>query len=127
MDVSPLYLSGTKGEWLPRTMFFTANGTTRTLLYHLVGGISRRFAFFVSPFPNPTTEVEVTFSRLQEAIRKDTERLCAVLTARFHVALHPARCSFVTQMVTVTNAVAILRRSNVTCTCPVPVWPPAIR
>ena len=70
-------------------------------------GIYPRFAFFVSPFPDPTTEVEVTFNRLQEALRKDVERLYAVLTPRFHVALHPAKYSTVEQMITVTKAVAI--------------------
>jgi len=108
MHVSPLYLSVTSGEWPPRTFSFTANGTTRTLLYYLVDGIYPRFAFFVSPFPDPTTEVEFTFNRLQEALRKDKERLYAVLTAHFHVALHPARYASVAQMVTVTKAVAIL-------------------
>jgi len=33
MHVSPLYLSITNGEWPPRTFSFTANDTTRTLLY----------------------------------------------------------------------------------------------
>jgi len=69
-----------------------------------VDGIYPRFAFFVSPFPDPTTEVEVTFNRLEEALRKDVERLYAVLTARFHVALHPAKYSTVA-----------------------PVWPPAVK
>jgi len=108
MHVSPLYLSVTNGEWPPRTFSFPANGTTRTLLYYLVDGFYPRFAGFVSPFLNPTTEVEMTFNRLQEALRKDVERLYAVLTARFHVALHPARYASVAQMVTVTKAVASL-------------------
>jgi len=71
-------------------------------LYFLVDGIYPRFAFFASPFPNPTTEVEMTFNRLQEALRKDVERLYAVLTARFHVALHPARYASMAQMATIT-------------------------
>jgi len=108
MHVSSLYLSVTNGEWPPRTFSYTANGTTRTLLYYLVDGIYTRFEFFVSPFPDLTTEVEVTFNRLQEALRKDVERLYAVLTARFHMAMHPAKYSTVEQMVTVTKAVAIL-------------------
>jgi len=108
MHTSPLYLSVTNGEWPPRTFSFTANGTTLTLLYYLVDGIYPRFAFFVSPFPDPTTEVEVTFNRLQEALRKDVERLYAVLPARFDVALHPARYASVAQMVTVIKAVVIL-------------------
>jgi len=73
-----------------------------------VDGVYLRLAFFVSPFPNPTTEVEVTFNRLQEALRKDVERLYAVRTARFHVALQPAKCSTIEEMVTITKAVAIL-------------------
>jgi len=108
LHVSPIYLSVTKGEWPPRTFSYTAKGTTPTLLYYLVDGIDPRIAFFVSPFPDPTTEVEVTFNRLQEAMREDVERLYAVLTARFHVAFHPAKYSTVEQMVTVTKAVAIL-------------------
>jgi len=108
MYVSPLYLSVSNGEWAPRTFLFTAYGTTPTLLYYLVDDIYPRFAFPVSPFPNPKTEVEMTFNRLQEALRKDVERLYAVRTARFHVALHPARYASVAQMVTITKAVAIL-------------------
>jgi len=104
----PFYLSVTKGQWPPRTFSHTANGTTRTLLYYLVDGIYPRFAFFVSPFPDPTSEGEVTFNRLQEALRKEVERLYVVLPARFHVALHPAKYATVEQMVTVTQAVAIL-------------------
>ena len=64
-----------KGNGRPVRFFFTANGTTRTLLYYFVDGIHPRFAFFVSPFPDPTTEVEVTFIRLQEALRRDARRL----------------------------------------------------
>jgi len=100
MHASPLYLSVTGGEWPPRTYSHTANGTTRTLLYYLVDGSFPPFAIFVSPFSDPTTEVETTFSRLQEALRKDVERLYAVLTARFHIALHPARYANVESMVT---------------------------
>jgi len=108
MHVSPLYVSVTNRDWPPRKFSFPASGTTRTLLYYLVDGIYPRTAFCVSPFPNPTTEVEVTFNRLQEALRKHVQRLYAVLKARFHVALHPARYASVAQMVTVTKAVAIL-------------------
>ena len=98
----------TGGEWPPRTLSFTANRTTRTLLYYLVAGIYPPFAFFVSPFPDSTTVVETTFNRLQEALIKDLERLYAVLTARFHCALHTARHVTVESMVTVAKAVAIL-------------------
>jgi len=76
MHVSLLYLRVTNGEWPPRIYSFTANGPTRTLLYYLVDGIYHQFAFLVSPFPNPTTEVELTFNRLQDALRKDVARCC---------------------------------------------------
>jgi len=109
MHVSPLYVPVTNGDWPPRKFSFPASGTTRTLLYYLVDGIYPRISFCVFPFPNPTTEVEVTFNRLQEALRRHVERLYAVLKARFHVDLHPARYASVAQMVTVTKAVAILR------------------
>ena len=107
MLVFPLYFSVTHGEWPLCTYSFTANGTNRTLLYYLVDGIYRRFAFFVSPFQNATREVELTFNRLQEAPRKDAERLYAVLTAGFDIVLHPAKFASVAEMVTVTKAVAI--------------------
>jgi len=71
MHVSPLYLSVTNGEWPPRTFSYTAIGTTRTLLYYLVDGIYPRFAFFVSPFLNPTTE-EQPFSKKIRTPREHT-------------------------------------------------------
>jgi len=108
MHASHLYLSVMEGEWPPRTSSYTANGTTRTLLYYLVDRIYPPFAFFVSLFPDPTTEVETSFNRLQEALRKDVERLYAVLTARFHIDLNPARHVTVESMVIVAKAVAIL-------------------
>jgi len=91
MHASPLYLSVTGGEWPPRTFSYTANGTTRTLLYYLVDGIFPPFAYFLSPFSDPTTEIETTINRLQEALSRDVARPHAVLTVRFHNALHPAR------------------------------------
>jgi len=108
MHASPLYFSVTGEEWPPRTFSYTANGTTRTLLYYLFDGNYPPFACFVSSLPDPTTEVETTFNRLQEALRKDVEWLYAVLTARFHIALHPARHVAVESNVTVAKAVAIL-------------------
>jgi len=108
MHASPLYLSVTGGKWLPRTFSYKANGTTRTFLYSLVDGIYPLSAFFVSPFPDPTTGVETTFNRLKEPFRKDVERLYAVLTARFHIAVHSARHVSVESMVTFAKAVAIL-------------------
>jgi len=108
IHVSPLYLYVTIGEWPPRTCSVTVKCTTSTLLYYLVDCKYSRFAFFVSRFPNPTAKVELNSNRPQEAVRKNVERLYALLTARFHVSLHPKNYSTVAQMVTVTRAVAIV-------------------
>jgi len=105
---SPMYMDVITGKWPPREFSFTVNGNTRTLLYYLVDGIYPRFAFFVAPFPNPQTLEQRTFNRLQEALRKDVERLFGILTARFHVMLHPCRMWTVPQMVLTTQTVAIL-------------------
>jgi len=92
VNQSPLYLDGTAGRWPPREVPFSINETSRTLPYYLVDGIYPRYAFLVSPHPIPLTYEANTFNCLQEAIRKDVERLFGVLTKRFHVALHPGRC-----------------------------------
>jgi len=105
---SPLYMDVITGKWPPRDFPFTVNGNTRTLLYYLVDGIYPRFAFFVAPYPNPQTREQRTFNRLQEALRKDVERLFGILTARFHIMLHPCRYWSVPRMVLTTQTVAIL-------------------
>jgi len=99
---SPMYMDVVTWEWPPRDFSFTVNGNTRTLLYYLVDGIYPRFAFFVAPYPNPQTPEQRTFNRLQEALRKDVERLFGILTARFHVMLHPSRMWSVPRMVLTT-------------------------
>jgi len=100
MQQSPLYLDVTGGRWPPRGTPCTINGRTRTLPYYLVDGIYPRYTFLMSPHPKPSSEEQKTFKRLQEAIRKDVERLFGVLMKRFHVALHPGRYRSVSQLVT---------------------------
>ena len=102
----PMYMDVITGKWPPRS--FTVNGNTRTLLYYLVDGIYPRFPFFVAPYPNPQTLEQRIFNRLQEAVRKDVELLFGILTARFHVMLHPCFMWTVPQMVLTTQTVAIL-------------------
>jgi len=84
------------------------NGHTRMLPFYLVDGIYPRFAFLISPDPEPSTEEQTTFDRLQAANRKDVERLFGVLMKRFHVALHPGRYRSVLQLVTTYKAICIL-------------------
>lgn len=108
MQQSPLYHAVIAGDWPPRSSAFTVNGNLRTLPYYLVDGIYPHYAFFICSYANPNTEKRKTFNRLQEAIRKDVERLYAVSTARFHIAMHPARCARVTTICAAAKAVAIL-------------------
>ncbi|KAK1866663.1 hypothetical protein I4F81_009179 [Pyropia yezoensis] len=108
MQQSPLYHDITAGLWPPRDRPFTANGVTRTLLYYLTDKIYPNYAFFVQAYANPDTEKKRIFNRLQEALRKDVERVSAVLTARWHIALHPARYATVARITVVAKAVAIL-------------------
>jgi len=119
MQQSPLYLDVTGGRWPPRGTPFTINGRTRTLPFYRVDGIYPRYAFLMSPHPKPSTGEQTTFNRLQEAIRKDVERLFGVLMKRFQVTLHPGRYRSVSQLETTYKAICILhnmcvesRRSN---------------
>jgi len=106
---SPMYMDVVTGKWPQRDFSVTVNGNTRTLLYYLVEEIHPRFAFFVAPYPNPQTPEQRTFNSLQEALRKDVERLFGNLTARFHVMLHPCRIWTMPLMLLKTQTVAILR------------------
>jgi len=101
-----MYMDVVTGKWPPRDFSFTVNGNTRTMLYYLVDGTYPRFAFFLAPYPNPQTPEQRTFNRLQEALRKDVERLFGILTARFHVMLHACRMWTVPRMVLTTQTVA---------------------
>jgi len=78
MQQSPLYLDVTGGRWPPRGTPFNINGRTRTLPYYPVDGIYPRYAFLMSPHPKTSTKEQTTCNRLQEAIRKDMERLFGV-------------------------------------------------
>jgi len=108
LNQSPLYVGVTAGRWPPQGVTFSVNGITRTLRYYLVDGIYPRYAFLVSPHPMPMTEEAKTFNRLQEAIRKEVERLFSVRTKRFHIALHPGRYRSMKQMITTYKTVRTL-------------------
>eukprot|EP00170_Pyropia_yezoensis_P003589 contig_14977_g3599 len=105
---SPLMVQITKGEWPPPGSTYTVNGEEMTLPYYLVDGIYPRYFIFVAPHAMPQTPQERAFNRLQEAMRKDVERLYAVLTARFHVALHPARAYSVSTLIVTAKAITVL-------------------
>jgi len=108
LRISPLYFDVVEGLWPPRSFSFCVSGRTRLLLYYLTDGVYPKYPFFVSPYPNPITPTEESLNRLQEALRKDVERLDGVLTARFHILLHPDRFGSVEQMILAGKAAAIL-------------------
>lgn len=53
------------------------------------------------------------FYRLQEAVRRDVERLYRVLTARFRIAVHPARYRTGQHLTTTAKAITILHNLSV--------------
>lgn len=105
---SPLMVRVSRRQWPPHGLDFTMNGSSFHCPYYLVDGIYPRYSLLVSPHPNPTTPQEGTFNRLQEAIRKDVECLYPVLTARFQIALRPARSTHVSTLIRTAKAIAIL-------------------
>jgi len=73
----------------------------------------------VAPFLIPVTSVGQVFNPLQEAVSKDAERLYAVLTARLHLALRPARAFDMASLATTGRAstnmhsmITVLRRNG---------------
>ena len=82
MYQSSLSLDVTAGRWPPCNRSYTPNGTSRTLPDYLVDGVYPRYAFLMSRHRMPSTEEQKVFNRLQEAVRKDVERLFGILTQR---------------------------------------------
>lgn len=105
---SPLMVRVKRGQWPPHGLDFTVNGSSFHCPYYLMDGIYPCYSLLVSPHPNRTTPQERTFNRLQEAICKDVERSHAVLTARFQMALRPARSTHVSTLIRTAKAIAIL-------------------
>lgn len=54
------------------------------------------------------TFVEQAFNRLQEAVVRNVERFCAVMTARIHVAVRPVQAFHTANIATTARAVAIV-------------------
>jgi len=91
LNSSPLYHAIVAGMWPPRTISFTVNERTRTMPCYLADGIYPAYPFFATPYPRSDSRKKRTYNRLQEALRKDVERLYAILTSRFNVLMRPAR------------------------------------
>lgn len=105
---SPLKDAILEGKRPPANRRFSVYGRERSMLYYLADGIYPSDPFLVSPFSNPNSKKQKTFNRRQGAVRKDVERLFAVVIARFHVALHPGRYRSAVTLTTTSQAVAIL-------------------
>jgi len=68
------------------------------------------------PHPAPDTRKLLVYNRLQEAVRKDAERLYAVMPSRFNIVLRPARFTTVERMIYTGKTVAILQNMAIECT-----------
>ena len=105
---SPLFMDMMDGTWPPKDLPYNVNGRTRTMPYYLTDKAYHKYPVFLSCYPNPTTRKQRIVNRLQEAMRKDVERLYGVLTARFYMLLRPSRFTSVLQMIKAVKAMAIL-------------------
>jgi hypothetical protein len=63
---------------------------TRNFIYFLVDGIYPNFKFFINA-KDCITEKEVYFQKLQEAVRKDVERLFGVLKIKWGILNMPTK------------------------------------
>jgi len=113
---SPLMLDVNAGLWPPRNLSYTLNGRTRRLLYYTADQGYPRYPIFAMPHPAPDTRKLLVYNRLQEAVRKDAERLYAVMPSRFNIVLRPARFTTVERMVNTGKTVAILHNMAIECT-----------
>jgi len=76
---SPQMLDVNAGVWPPRNISYTLNGRTRRLLCYTADRGYPRYALFAAPHPIPDTRKLADHNCLQEAVRKDAERLYAVM------------------------------------------------
>jgi len=96
---SPLMLDVNAGLWSLRNIKYTLNGRTSCLLFYAVDQGYPRYALFAMPHPKPDTPKLLVYNRLQEAVRKDAERLYPVMPSRFKIVLRPARFTAVSRMI----------------------------
>jgi len=108
LNLSPLFHAIVAGMWPPRAMSFTVNERTRTMPYYLADGIYPAYPFIATPYPRPDSRKKRTYNRIQEALRKDVERLSAILESRFNVLMRPARFTTVEELRTAAQAVTIM-------------------
>jgi len=113
---SPLMLDVSAGLWPPRNIKYTLNGRTCRLLFYAADRGYPRYALFAMPHPEPDIPKLSGHNRLQEAMRKDAERLYAVMLSRFNILLRPARFTTVSRMIDTGSSMAILHNVAIECT-----------
>jgi len=98
------------GTLPPKDLPYVVNGRTRTMPFYVTDKAYHKYPVFLCRYAKPNTRKQRIFNRLQEAMRKDVERLNGVLTARFHMLLRPSRFTSVAQMIKAVKAMEILHK-----------------
>jgi len=113
---SPLILDVNAGLCPPQNIKYTLNGRTRRLLFYAADQGHPRYALFAMPHPKPYTPKLLVYNGLQEAVRKDAERLYAVMPSRFNIVLRPACFTTVSRMPDTGTYVDIVHNMAIECT-----------
>lgn len=80
--------------------------------HYLADGIYPPWALFVKSSKNATDRQVTTFSRQQEAVRKDLERVFGVLMSNWHVLERPCRMWYNKNAMTMLQASIVLHNMN---------------
>jgi len=83
------------------------------LLFYAADQGYPRYAIFAQPYSKPDTPRRQVYNRLQEAVRKDAERLYAVWWSRWFITKYPARYMTLPRLINTAKAVAILHNMAV--------------
>ena len=108
---SPLFvdiLNGTFKLRSRRGYKVLPNGIRRALYYLLVDGIYPEWPIFLKPIQQPLNVDEKKFSKFQEGVRKDIERLFGVLQTRFEILRREFKTWDKDIIISVTNVCVIL-------------------
>lgn len=90
------------------TYKITSKGEERSMFYLLVDGIYPSWPFLVKPIHTATSTEVAFFSSIQEAKRKDIERLFGVLQARFAILRRELKQWDIIDILNISNSCVIL-------------------
>ena len=113
LAATPLMLDVNDGTWPPRIYNYTLNGRSRRLLFYAADQGYPRYAIFAKPYSKPDTPRRKVYNRLQEALRKNAERLYAVWWSRWFITKYPERYMTLPRLIKTAKAVAILHNMAV--------------